>query len=166
MTPLNFDPNTDLKLERVIDVPKDLVWKAWTTPEILMQWFCPRPWSVSDCLVELHPGGAFNTVMRSPEGQAFPNEGCILEVVPGKRLVWTDALRAGYRPSSKGYISKGAGFALTAVLELETVGNGTRYTAWAMHADEAGRKQHADLGFAEGWGAALDQLVELAQTLK
>ena len=159
--PQGFDPKLDLLLERLVDVPTDKVWRAWTEPEQLTKWFCPKPWWVSDCTLELKPGGRFDTVMRSPEGVPHPNEGCILEVVPGKRLVWTDALCAGFRPSSKGYASKGTAFSLTAVIELEPEGKGTRYRAWAMHADADGMKKHAEMGFSEGWGAALDQLVEL-----
>ena len=56
---LKPDPKLDLVLEREIDVPVDLVWKAWTTPSHLRQWFCPKPWTVSDCTIDLRPGGAF-----------------------------------------------------------------------------------------------------------
>lgn len=161
MTKIPFDPQTDLRIERVIDVPVELVWRAWTEPELIKQWFCPRPWGVSSCTIDLRPGGAFNTVMRSPEGQDFPNEGSILEVVPQRRLVWTDALTAGFRPANKGYASKGMGFSLTGVIELQPEGQGTRYTATALHANAEGAKQHAELGFMEGWNTALDQLVEL-----
>lgn len=161
MIKIEFDPQTDLRLERVIDVPVELVWKAWTEPELIKQWFCPRPWGVARCTIDLQPGGAFNTVMRSPEGKEFPNEGCILEAIPNRRLVWTDALCAGFKPSSKGYASKGTEFSLTGVIEMVAEGKGTRYTATALHADAEGAKKHAAMGFAEGWGTALDQLVEL-----
>jgi len=145
------DPKLDLVLERVVDVPRELVWKAWTQPEHLKVWFCPAPWSVSDCEIDLRPGGVFSTVMRSPEGQAFPHFGCYLEVVPNERLVWTDALLPGYRPSEKPFF--------TAIIVLESKGSCTRYTATAIHRDEAGRKRHEEMGFHAGWGTALEQLV-------
>ncbi len=94
------DPELDLVLERVVDVPPELVWKAWTEPKHLMPWFCPKPWTVTACDIDLRPGGRFYTVMCSPEGEEFPNEGCYLEVVPNERLVWTDALLTGYRPAT------------------------------------------------------------------
>ena len=75
------DPKLDLVLERVIDVPRELVWTAWTTPKHLKHWFCPRPWTITECEIDLRPGGIFRSVMRSPEGQEFPNIGCYLEVV-------------------------------------------------------------------------------------
>lgn len=151
------DPKLDLVLERVIDVPPDLVWTAWTKPEHVSQWFTPAPWTVSECEIDLRPGGIFRSVMRSPEGKEFPNVGCYLEVVPNKRLVWTDALLPGYRPSAEPF--------MTAIVTLEPEGNGTRYAAIAIHRDEAGRKQHEEMGFHDGWGKVLDQLVAYVKTM-
>ncbi len=145
------DPKLDLVLEREIDVPSDLVWAAWTTPEHLVHWFAPAPWTITECEVDLRPGGKLQFVMKSPEGQEFPNVGCYLEVVPKERLVWTDALLPGYRPSAEPFF--------TAVISLEPRGNGTLYRAVAIHKDEDGRKKHEEMGFHEGWGMVLDQLV-------
>jgi uncharacterized protein YndB with AHSA1/START domain len=69
------DPLLDLVLERVVDVPPELVWAAWTTPEHVTHWFTPAPWKTVTCEIDLRPGGMFRTVMRSPEGQDFPNVG-------------------------------------------------------------------------------------------
>ena len=146
-----MNPKLDLVLERVIDVPRELVWTAWTTPAHLKHWFVPAPWTIAGCEIDLRPGGAFSTIMRSPEGQEFPNVGCYLEVVTNQRLVWTDALLPGYRPSENPFF--------TAIIELESVGKGTRYRATAIHRDEEGRKKHEDMGFHNGWGTVLDQLV-------
>jgi uncharacterized protein YndB with AHSA1/START domain len=151
------DPKLDLVLERIVDVPRELVWAAWTRPEHLKVWFTPRPWTVTDCEIDLRPGGIFRTVMRSPEGQEFPNIGCYLEVVPNERLVFTDALLPGYRPSENPFF--------TAIITIEPNGNGTRYVAIAMHRNEAGRKQHEEMGFHQGWGTALDQLVAHAKAI-
>lgn len=156
MTP-QPDPRLDLVLERIIDVPRDLVWVAWTQPEHVVKWFTPAPWTVTDCEIDLRPGGIFRTVMRSPEGEEFPNIGCYLEVVPNQRLVWTDALLPGYRPSEEPF--------MTAILTLEPHGNGTRYVAMAVHRDEAGKTKHEEMGFHQGWGAALDQLVAHVKTM-
>jgi uncharacterized protein YndB with AHSA1/START domain len=147
------DPKLDLVLERVIDVPRELVWRAWTTPELLRPWFCPKPWETVDCEIDLRPGGIFRTTMRSPEGQEFPNTGCYLEVTPNERLIWTDAMLPGYRPAPEAFF--------TAVLTLEpTATGGTRYVATAIHRDEAGRKKHEEMGFHGGWGIVVDQLVD------
>ena len=87
------DPKHDLVLEREIAVPVELVWKAWTVPEHMMQWFTPKPWKTVECSVDLRPGGRSDLVMESPEGQRFPNRGCYLVVEPNRRLVFT-SLRA------------------------------------------------------------------------
>lgn len=149
--PWKPDPRLDLVLERVVDVAPEQVWAAWTRPEHVRKWFTPAPWTVTDCEIDLRPGGIFRTVMRSPEGKELPNVGCFLEIVPNRRLVWTDALLPGYRPSEKPFF--------TAVISLEPQGNGTRYTAVAIHRDEPSRRQHEEMGFHDGWGKALDQLV-------
>ena len=153
---VTHDPALDLVLERDIDVPRALVWKAWTTPEHVKQWFAPKPWSVSECVIDLRPGGVFRTVMRSPDGQEYPGDGCVLEVVPNERLVWTDALLPGYRPAPEPFF--------TARIELRDSGGGTRYVATAIHRDAEGRKRHEDMGFLDGWGMALDQLVAHVKT--
>lgn len=158
MTTPRHDPTLDLVLERDIDVPRDLVWAAWTTPEHLMKWFVPAPWSMARCEVDLRPGGRFLTVMRSPEGDEFPNDGCFLEVVPHERLVFTDALLPGFRPAPEPFF--------TAVVELHDRGAGTRYVATAMHRDPEGRAKHEAMGFRDGWGAALDQLVALVEAMR
>ena len=152
------DPELDLVLERIVDVPRELVWKAWTTPEHLAKWFTPAPWTVADCEIDLRPGGIFRTVMRSPDGKEFPSVGCYLEVVANERLVWTDALLPGYRPAENPFF--------TAIIELEAQGKGTRYTATAVHRDAAGRKKHDEMGFHKGWGTALDQLVAHAKAMQ
>ena len=149
-----FDPALDLVLERVIDIAPELVWRAWTDPTIITQWFTPVPWKTIACEIDLRPGGAFKTVMQSPEGQSFPNVGCYLEVIENKKLVWTSAIGPGFRP-----LTAVASPAMTAILLLEPHGTGTKYTAIAIHKDEQDRKAHEAMGFHEGWGKALDQLV-------
>ena len=156
MTPASrdpHDPELDLVLERVVDVPRNLVWQAWTRPELLKKWFSPAPWQTVDCEVDLRPGGVFRTVMRSPEGEDHDNAGCFLEVVENERLVFTDALAPGFRPAANPFF--------TAIITLEDHGGGTRYTARALHKSPAERKQHEEMGFADGWGKRLDQLVAL-----
>lgn len=157
------DPKRDLVLERIVDVPRELVWKAWTTPEHLKKWFAPAPWTTVDCEIDLRPGGVFRTVMRSPEGKDYPNVGCYLEVTPNEKLTWTDALQPGFRPSGRPGPSLETFF--TATLLLESHGQGTKYTAIAIHNDEEGKRKHSELGFHEGWGQALDQLVEAVRTM-
>lgn len=149
--------NNDLILTRTIDVPPAIVWKMWTEPEHIVKWFAPLPWTTVDCEIDLRQGGLFRTVMRSPEGKDYPNAGCILELVKNEKLVFTDCLTADYRPSNKPFF--------TAILTFEKHGDGTKYTARAMHKDAEDRKTHENMGFYEGWGQCLDQLVEVAKKI-
>ncbi|HUF03923.1 MAG TPA: SRPBCC family protein [Aridibacter sp.] len=159
MKEIEINPELDLVLERVINVPRELVWKAWTDAEQLKQWFVPKPWSVADCRIDVRPGGEFYTVMRSPEGEEFPSAGCYLEVVANERLVFTSALLPGFRPAAK--VSNAHELPFTAFILLESEDNGTRYRAIAIHGDPESKKTHEDMGFEAGWGAALDQMVEM-----
>ena len=152
-----INPKLDLVLERTVDVPPEIVWMAWTQPEHIKQWFTPMPWKTVDCEIDLRPGGLFRTVMRSPEGEEFPTLGCYLEIVPDRKLVWTEALEAGYRPARPG---GSLSFHFTATILLEPRGKGTKYTAIAMHGDQEARDKHESMGFQTGWATALDQLVE------
>ena len=155
------DSRLDLVFERVVDIKPELVWAAWTEPEHIKHWFTPAPWKTVDCEIDLRPGGIFRTMMQSPEGPAFPNVGCYLEIIKNRKLVWTNALAPGFRPAapSTPEMADCGAFAFTAVVSLEPHASGTRYTARVMHQDESGRKQHEQMGFHEGWGTALDQLV-------
>jgi uncharacterized protein YndB with AHSA1/START domain len=153
------DPKLDLVFDRKIDIPRELVWTAWTTPEHLKHWFTPAPWQTIDCEIDLRPGGIFRTVMLSPEGQELPNLGCYLEIIPNEKLIWTNALQPGFRPAKLEPNENNNAFSFTAILSLVPDGNGTKYTATVIHSDEESCQRHNAMGFQSGWGTALDQLV-------
>ena len=165
MSNSTFQPELDLQFERVVDVRPELVWRAWTEPELVKRWFTPAPWKTVECEIDLRPGGLFRTVMESPEGEKFPNLGSFVEVLPNERLVWTNALLPGFRPSQDPTACPGVHFLFTAVLSFAAEGSGTRYSATVLHADAAGRNKHHEMGFEMGWNAALDQLVAMAKAL-
>ena len=149
----------DLVLERVVPLTPHQLYRGWTEPDLITSWFTPKPWRTPHAEVDLRPGGKFVTVMEGPDGERFEGEGCFLELVPDRKIVWTSALKRDYRPQN----SPNGGFLFTCTLEFRPESSGTRYIATARHADAAGCKAHADMGFHAGWGAALDQLVELMQ---
>jgi uncharacterized protein YndB with AHSA1/START domain len=154
----NDDGRLDLVLTRFTKLPRAILWRCWTEPEHLMPWFCPLPWKTIDCEIDLRPGGIFRSTMLSPEGKEFPNTGCYLEVVKHERLVWTDALLPGYRPSENPFF--------TGILTFEDHSEGTKYVARALHKNDADRKKHEDMGFEQGWGTVWEQLVAYAEKLK
>jgi len=156
----------DLVLERTLDAPRDLVWKAWTDPSLLKRWFAPKPYEISEVELELRPGGTFRIRMVGPDGfdTGHGNPGCVLEVVDGERFSWTSALGPEYRPASMGEGCES--FPMTAIVTLADSGDGrTLYRAVALHANAADRDTHAQMGFQEGWGKCADQLEELASEL-
>lgn len=153
---LDLNPELDLILERMTDIPASDIWEAWTNPELIKEWFCPRPWKTTACTIDLRPGGVFATTMKGPEGEEFSGAGCILEVVPNKRFVWTDALAPDYRPSAKPFF--------TGIIMMEELNGKTKYTAIARHGSPETMKQHQEMGFEQGWGIAFDQLVELMKS--
>jgi uncharacterized protein YndB with AHSA1/START domain len=160
MTEFTPDPTLDLVLERTIPVPPERVWAAWTEPELLVQWFTPAPWRTASVDVDVRPGGRYVTTMESPDGEQFPSAGCYLHVEPGRLLVFTSMLTEGFRPVAAAGDDGELGF--TARIEIAaSPDGGTHYRAIAMHADERSCARHAEMGFADGWGAALDQLVDL-----
>ena len=161
---MTFNPELDLQFERIVDVPREKIWAAWTTPKLLMPWFCPLPWKTIECEIDLRPSGIFRTVMQSPEGQQFPNSGCYLEVIPNEKLVWTNAMEPGFRPAKQAAANPDhpcEEFMMTATILLESVASGTKYTAHVMHANKEARIRHEQMGFKEGWGTCLDQLVAM-----
>ena len=156
----------DLVLERTLDAPIDLVWRAYTDPQHLKQWFAPKPYEISELEMDLSPGGIFRIRMVGPDGfdTGHGSAGCVLEVVDGEKLVWTSALGPQYRPAEMGEGCES--FPMTAVVTFADAGNGkTLYRAVALHRNAADRDVHQKMGFDEGWGKCAEQLEELAQGL-
>lgn len=149
---------SDLVLERIVDVTPERVFTAWTTPRHLMPWFCPKPYRTVECEIDLRPGGIFFAQMVDPDGNKLPSApGCYLEIVPNRKLVWTSALAPGFRPHDPAI----APWFFTASLTFEPHGErGCRYTATAMHATREHAAAHEKMGFSHGWALVLDQLVD------
>jgi uncharacterized protein YndB with AHSA1/START domain len=143
----------ELVLTRLIDAPREKLYGAWTQPELLKQWFAPKPWRTPRAELDVRPGGASMIVMAGPDGTEFPSRGVYLEVVPNQRLVFTDAYTEAWQPSEKPF--------MTVVLSFADEGGKTRYTARVLHWSVADREAHEKMGFHEGWGQCTDQLAEL-----
>ena len=153
-------PNSDreLILTRLIDVPREKLWRCWTEPKLMLQWFTPAPWKTTHAETDVRPGGSSYVVMQGPDGTEMPNRGIYLEVIKNEKLVFTDAYTSAWEPSENPFF--------TGILTFEDAGNGqTRYTARALHWTKENREAHEKMGFHEGWGVATDQMTALAKTL-
>jgi uncharacterized protein YndB with AHSA1/START domain len=147
----------ELSLTRLIAAPRAVVWRCWTEPELIKQWFTPRPWTSPVVEIDLRPGGASYMLFRGPNGEEFPNRGVYLEIVPQQRLVFTDAYVEAWVPSAEPF--------MTATISFSDADGGTHYEARVRHWTEEAKKRHEAMGFHDGWGKATDQLEELAKRL-
>jgi len=157
-----LNPKLDLEISRVLRAPRALVWKAWSDPAHLREWWCPKPWTTEVRTFDFRTGGDFHTVMRGPANdktEESDNPAVFLEVTPMSRIVMTTALGSGWRPQE-------TWLPMTAFITMSDEGGGTRYVARALHRDEAMRKQHEEMGFFDGWGTVITQLEEYALGLK
>jgi uncharacterized protein YndB with AHSA1/START domain len=151
------NPDLDLTLDRVIRAPRDAVWNAWTDPASLAQWWLPAPTSCRVDRLEVVPGGAFVTSMSEDGLQFVPHlDACFLAVDEGERLVFTNAVDSGWRPSA-------AEPAMTAEIVLHEHSDGTHYHVVVQHRDPAARALHERLGFFDGWGTVTEQLAALVE---
>jgi uncharacterized protein YndB with AHSA1/START domain len=159
MTTATATPSDDreLVLTRLIDVPRHQLFRCWTEPALIVQWFTPPPWKTIRAEMDVRPGGASCITMQGPDGTEVPHLGVYLEVVPDQRLVFTDAYTSAWQPSAKPFF--------TCVLTFEDEAGQTRYTARARHWSAEDCAAHDKMGFHEGWGVATDQLAALAATL-
>jgi uncharacterized protein YndB with AHSA1/START domain len=152
----------DLILTRLIDVSPDKLYRCWTEPQLVVQWFTPPPFKTVSAEMDVRAGGSSLVVMEGPDGTQFPNPGLYLEVIPNRKLVFTDAFTSAWEPSAKPF--------MTGILTFEEVpdengGGKTRYTAVVKHWTLKDKAAHAQMGFETGWGIATDQLTALAKTL-
>lgn len=145
----------ELTLSRHIAAPRAIVWRCWTEPELIKQWFTPRPWTTPVVDIDLRPGGASYMLFRGPNGEEFPNRGIYLEVVPQQRLVFTDAYVEAWVPSAEPF--------MTAIATFADEDGGTRYDARVRHWSREAMQRHEEMGFHEGWGKAADQLEDVAK---
>jgi uncharacterized protein YndB with AHSA1/START domain len=156
VTPI--DPDRDLVLERVLEAPAAALYRCWTEADLLKQWFAPKPYTTPEAVLDVRPGGSNRITMQSPEGQPMPNAGVYLEVVPGKKLVFTDAFTEAWAPSLKPFMA--------VTLTFEDLPDGkAKYTAVARHWSKADKDAHEAMGFLVGWGICADQMEALAKTL-
>jgi uncharacterized protein YndB with AHSA1/START domain len=159
-TPVEIQPENDreLVIARKVAASPEALFRCWTDPSLIPQWFCPKPWVAEVVKMDVRPGGASRTIFHGPDGESFPNDGVYLEVVPNRKLVFTDAYTEGWKPTENPMF--------TGEITFEDAGDGeTLYIARARHWTDAAAKQHLEMGFHQGWSTCADQMEALARTL-
>lgn len=138
----------DLLITRVFDAPRERVFAAWSSAEEVKRWFGPKYFTVTNCVVEFRPGGAFRFVLRGPDGKDYPFDGEYIEIREPERIVFKGTIHDEIRHE-----------VLTAVTFTDHDGK-TRLSVHQSYNFES----DATRGAAEGWGQTLDHLTEyLAQ---
>lgn len=166
MTPkkVEYPSVREIRITRVVDAPRELVWKAWTTPENIAVWWGPRGFTTRVEEHDLRPGGRWHYVMVAPDGEEYPAMGTFREVVPPERIVTTDEFGEDFEHDMD--LPEGIVFDCL----FEEVGEKTRLTLRIVHSDAESRRKHEEMGVVEGWGSSLDcleeHLVSLAGTLE
>jgi uncharacterized protein YndB with AHSA1/START domain len=150
----------ELRFERLLDAPRANVWRCWTEPKLLEQWFAPQSWTTEVKAMELRPGGASHILMRGPDGKVSDGVGVFLEAVPEQRLVFTNAYTSGWIPATQPAVVP----FMTTIVEMADEGGKTRYVVRAVHWTEEARKRHEEMGFHEGWEQTSGQLEALARS--
>ena len=141
----------EVTLTRLIDAPRELVFKAWTDAKLLAQWWGPRGFTAPTCKIDAKKGGMMHIVMRAPDGHEFPMEGTIREIVSPERIVFTNTPV----DSSGDHLIEG----ITTVT-FESVGNKTKLT---LHTSAVALKPEAVpmlQGMEQGWTETIDRMEE------
>lgn len=142
----------ELSISRHIAASPEKVWDVLVNRQ--EEWWCPKPWYITIIEQDRRPGGRSAMMMHGPDGEEVPQDGIYLAWDEGRRFIATDAVTADFMPSGPFMIG---------IWEIAPEGDGTRYTASARHWTEEAMKQHAEMGFEQGWGACADQLQALCE---
>lgn len=151
-----LNPDLDLTISRVIRAPRAAIWSAWTDARKFERWWIPEPALCKVVEMDVRPGGGLVTEISENGGDFSPHlSACFLAVDEGRRIVFTNALTAGWRPAEQAF--------MTAVITLADHPDGTDYAAHVMHKSSADRNMHAEMGFYDGWGTVIGQLARLVE---
>lgn len=147
-----------LVVTRVFDAPRELVWKAWTDPKYVMQWWGPKGFTAPVCKMDFRVGGKFLYCMRMADGQEFWNGGEYHEIVPYERIVssmyFADAEGNKVEAADLGIEHEAIEGARDMVL-FEDLGNGKTKVTFIGNETMEDAKESGQL---EGWMEILDKL--------
>ncbi len=140
-------------ITREFDAPKDLVFKAWTTPELVKRWWSGKRGGVTSVEIDLRVGGRWRYVMETPDGTEVAFHGEYREIVSNERIVSTEV-----------YEGFPDGEALN-TLTFEEVDGRTTLSILVEHSCKEHRDAHIESGMEGGMQESMDALEEVAQSL-
>ena len=150
---------------RVFDAPRELVWKAWTEPKYVMQWWGPKGFTAPFCEMDFRVGGKFRCCMRAPDGQEFWNGGEYHEIILHEKIVYSL-----YFADAKGNTVEAAQYGIEHeaiadahdVVTFEDFGDGRTKLTLIGNETMEGAKNSGQL---EGWNEILDKVAALLSEL-
>jgi uncharacterized protein YndB with AHSA1/START domain len=144
-------------ITRDFDAPRDLLWEAWTDPELVRRWWHANRGEVTVCEIDLRVGGAWRYVMIAHGDLEVGFHGEYREIVPGERLVSTEIYEG---------IPNGEDVPAVNTLTLTEVDGRTRVEILVQHTDQRSRDMHIESGMEDGLQDALDLMEQVAQSLR
>ena len=148
-------------ITRLFDAPRELVWRAWTEPEHMAQWFGPKVFHNPVCEVDLRVGGAWRIVMRAPDGTDYPLKGVYREIVKPERIVSSIDL-AEHPGSWHAMVNPGREpLELSWTVTFEDFAGKTRLSVRTDFSTTTLRDAFVKMGMGEGWSESFDKLADL-----
>ena len=151
-------------ITRVFDAPRELVWKAWTERERLMQWFGPKGFAMSTAKMDFRPGGSFHYCLRSPEGKEMWGKFVYCEIVAPERIVLVNSFSDASGGLTRHPMSPTWPLEMLSTTTFAVQGDKTLLTIrWKpLNATEEERKTFdgAHGGMQQGWTGTFEQLAE------
>ena len=142
----------ELTIVRIFDAPRALVFRAWTDPKMMTQWWAPKHFTNPVCEADVRIGGALRIVMRGPDGSEHPMKGVFTEVVTNERIAFTNVAV----DAAGNHLLEGK-----TVVVFEDLGGKTKMT---LHTRAVGKVPQAAFmlgGMEQGWTESIDKLEAL-----
>lgn len=170
---MNTIDEKEMIISRIFDAPRELVWKAWTEPELVKKWWGPEGFSAPSIKIDLRVGGKYVFAMHGPEGTEWDKDiysaGVYKEIVTNEKLVVTDYFSDEFgnmiTPQDSGLEDPNFPKETTVTVVFEEVENGITKLSIIYPMPESPEQREAILksGMEEGWNSSLNKLAEVIE---
>lgn len=142
----------ELTIVRIFNAPRALVFRAWTDPKMLSNWWAPKHFTNPVCELDVRVGGALRIVMRGPDGSEHPMKGVFTEIVPNEKLVFTSVAV----DAAGNHLLEGK-----AIVTFEDLDGKTKMTLYTRAVGKVPQAAFMLAGMEEGWTGSIDKLEAL-----